>query len=158
MKKIRAFTLVEFIIVITIIAIMATGFALSFTRSKKSATFNDYETQIVSILQKARGLSFSDLNVESIDVDHYDLDIQTTSVTLNAINSTGTTVELEKISLPSEYRINSAFHVYYTPPNGEVTINDGSNVRSFTFYTTDSAYSSTIVISTFGSGYPEIED
>ena len=87
MQKLRAFTLIELMIAIIIIAVLTTGFALTFQRATLKATFDDQVTQITAIIEKAGSYALSNYLVNEADpAEYYYLYIRTDTITLSAVN------------------------------------------------------------------------
>ena len=157
MKKVRAFTLIEVFIIVFIISIVTVSMALGFGETRDRAEFKDIETELISLMQNARNLGFSSLYTDGVAVDYYELSFATYSATLTGYDtSEGTSTVIDSIDLAGDYRINSTFTITYTPPDGEISISDGSSSKDFTIYKENSPLYTIIRVSVFGGGYPEI--
>lgn len=155
MKKTPAFTLVEFLITITVVALLTTAMRISFGASRVSAEFKQVQTEIVSLLQEARNLGFSNLYTDGISIDYYEVGVQPDVITLRGYED-GTSTVIREIVLPDNYSIDSSFDITYTPPDGEISFGDGSTSQTFELLNNEAGLSATFVISIFGGGYPEV--
>lgn len=157
MKKSRAFTLIEVFIIVLIVSIVTVSMALGFGENRDRAEFKSYETELISLMQEARNLGFSNLSVDGVNIDYYVLSFETSAVTLTGFDeSAATSTVVNSIELSADYRINSTFDITYTPPDADISISDGSSSKDFTIYKENSPLYTIIRVSVFGGGYPEI--
>ena len=170
LKPKPAFNLIELLITTTVVAILATVAAFSFSGAKNGATFNDQKTKVVDMLQQARSYSLSNVLVDSGTgeaTDYYRLDIGENTLTLTAVGTSGTisATELDSIELLDGYRIEFSsgapdLEIYYFPPYGEICFSasncsDSTTEKSFVLSGPDER-EATITLNVF-AGYPEVE-
>ena len=142
-----AFTFVEIVIVMLLIAMFSAGFSISYSNSQKKTTFDSDQNKTLSIIQKARNLSLTNLEVNSKQADYYRLSIATSGLTLTGYDIDGGTSSIDSVTFSTGITSNTSFSVDYAPPYGEVTINSGGP----TFIMSDTnGNTSTITISAFG--------
>ncbi len=170
-----AFTLIEILIVISLLGIISLGLALSFQYGRSRAEFKKAEYQLTNIIQRARELSLSNILItdyaQDFETDYYQLQIREDGATLTAYGTSPAgelkPYEIEIINLNSDYglSIDSALNIYYIPPYGEIcfTINsancdysDGVTEKSFILSGQDSIQEKTFRLSIY-SAYPEVE-
>ena len=159
-----AFTLIEMMIAIIIIALLTIAMAFSFSGARDRSNLSDQKTQILNIIQEARGLSLSSLLTENGDVaDYYELEIAEGDINLKAKAYQGGDILINRMDLEEEFEFEPFdFSIYYIPPYGEVCIDDippcdGSTSEvSFTLQTEDGAQQAVFTITKYG-GYPEVE-
>lgn len=167
LHKKTAFTFIELILVITLLAILSTAVILGWRQNQIHAQFRDLETKIISMIQKARGLSLSNLTIEnadeSIPVEYYLLNISETSLSIQAIgqDSAATAEEIDVLEFPEGFSLDTTFEVYYFPPYGEVCWesdcpDDFEEEKTFTLSTEFSNENQEFGISIYG-GYPELQ-
>jgi prepilin-type N-terminal cleavage/methylation domain-containing protein len=161
----KAFSLVEILIVMTILVVISTSLALSFGDSKQKVVFNDYEQQIVNMMQQARGLSLANILVaEDEETDYYQLSFARTGLTLTALGvgddagSDPTEEEINSLNFSEGYNFDLAFDIYYFPPFGDICFSsdcsDGESLQRFTFSLDESDFSTEYIFNIQG-GYPE---
>gem|GEM_PF-1720085 len=166
----RAFTLIEMMIVTVIMAILAIGLLFAFQGTKDKADFSNQQIQVVNLIQEARGLSLSNLMVESGGTDYvaeyYKLEIAPAAVSLTAHADTDedgiadASVEIGEVTFEGDVfvRLSTIFDAYYYPPYGDVCIDDCSTgPTQDTFTLTDGVNETDITITIYG-GYPEVEE
>src|SRR3989338_10087583 len=108
MQRLRAFTLIELMIAIIIIAVLTTGFALTFQRATLKATFDDQVTQITAIIEKAGSYALSNLLVnDSEPAEYYYLYIMTSKITLSAVDADGASETLETLTFEDGFSMNA---------------------------------------------------
>ena len=156
MKKNPAFTLIEFLITLTIIALLSTVMVISFGGTRTRAEFKRYENQVTNIIQEARNLGFSNIYTDGVAVDYYELGVQPDEITLRGYED-GVSTVIDQVVLPDNYSIDSSIDITYTPPNGEVSFADGSTSQTFHLLNNEANLSTTFVITVFGGGYPEVD-
>lgn len=156
----KAFTLLELMIVITIMAILTMALVFSFNNATLKAKFDNEKTKITNIVAQARSKSFSNILLESGEVaEYYLLTIDTTKSTLTAVNETTSEI-IDTFDYETGIFITDKIEVYYFPPYGEVCfdIDCVSTEESISTRLTDnnSVYMSTISIYQ-GSGRLNLE-
>jgi len=152
----RAFTLIEILIVMMILGILAIGISINFEQSKKKAYFNDAELVVTNLIQRARGLSLTNLLVNGTDIAlYYELSAGADYIQLEAVSDSNSEL-LEYIEFEHDIEIDKNFIVYYYPPDGEVAISTGDSTIQFTLESPDGYY--TIYRIDNIGGYPEIEE
>ena len=160
----RAFTFVELLIAILIVAILSIALLTNFQRSRLKANFDDQVTEVVDILQKARSYSRTNMMVlDTEPADYYLLTISSSGITIDAY---GPTVDegIESMSLDSGFEIDNTSgvdHVFYFPPSGEICMDtpdcaSGITEITFTVQDDDGTYTKDITINVYG-GYPELD-
>lgn len=161
----RAFTFIELLISITIIAILSIGVAINFKESIVKANLEDHVSQIVHILQQARGYSLTNFLVNDTEpADYYVVTITSSAITLKVYGATDNET-LESMSMDTGYTITgitSPERIYYFPPTGEICFTAAACTSADTELTltvTDSTgnYTQDISLSKFG-GSPELEE
>ena len=165
LKRQSAFTLYEIIIVIMMIAVVSVGLAISFGGTKTKVEFEAYETEIVNIMQVARGKSLANTLVgEDEETDYYLLDVNTDGMSLTAYgvdygeSGAADPIEISSFTLEDGYEINREFEVYYFPPYGElcfeVDCSGTSSSKQFRIDSPNSEYFTRYLLNLHG-GYPE---
>jgi len=157
-----AFTLIELMLAIIIIAVLTTGFALTFQRATLKATFDDQVTQITAIIEKAGSYALSNLLVnDSEPAEYYYLYIMTSKITLSAVDADGASETLETFTFEDGFTMNAAAKIYYFPPDGTVCFStdcsDTTTTKRVTFRDSDRTYQTRFAITKYG-GYPEITE
>lgn len=158
----RAFTLIELLLVIVIMAIITVGFALSMQKSTLKSTFDDQVLNIRRIIEKTRDYSLSNYLVnDDLDApaEYFRLSLATNSASVVAVAANGDEESLDSYVFQSGFAMGSELEVYYFPPYGEVCFSsDCSDVlpeASTIFKDADDTYEAEITINTYG-GYPDI--
>ncbi len=166
----RAFTLIELAIVILIIAILTVALASSFFRGNLSARFNDQLTQVVQILEEARGYSLGSTLIEDSSspgtyepAEHYRITIGSNQITLDAVGPTIVT-NIKTVTIEPGFvmrDITPTDRIFYFAPDGEICFDTylcDSGITRMSFILSDSTntYTQTIRINQFG-GYPELD-
>lgn len=161
MKRRPAFTLIELLLVIMIIAITSAALAVSTRTATLKAKFDDQILNIRRIVEEARGYSLSNTLVNDLTpAEYYLLSITTTGLSLSAVAEDGTTEELDSFTYLTGYAMSEPMEVYYIPPYGEVCFaypcDDVLTEDSVTFSDTGANYEAMITIDIYG-GFAEIE-
>ncbi len=148
-----AFTLVEIVIVIMMIGIFSTGFAISYSNSQKKVTFESDKEKVLSIIQKARNLSLTNLMVNDTQADYYYLEVTGANLTGTGLTLTGYDIDgvsslIDSVTFSSGIYTNLFLKVKYYPPYGTVTFDSGIHGLILMDGTGNNA--STITISEFG--------
>lgn len=160
----RAFTLLELVICICIVAILSVTLMVNFKGSFLKANFDDQVVQVVHILEQARSYSLTNFLVNDTEpAEYYLLTVSSTGITLVAQASVSST--LETVVLDSDISISSitgSESVYYFPPTGEICFDtldcdSGINDISFTIVDSTGTYSQVISLNKYG-GAPEVEE
>ncbi len=159
-----AFTMIELLIAIIIIAVLSVAIAVNLSRGALKANFDDQLIQIVHVLEQARSYSLTNFLIEDTEpVDHYLITIAETGVTLEAYGSSGLSSTLENVELADGFTITATTlpqSIYYVPPDGDIYIeSESSGITEFEFSVDDSSgtYSETVSLTIYG-GYPEVEE
>lgn len=147
-----AFTFVEIVIVMLLVSIFSAGFAISYSNNQKKVTFDSDKEKVLSIIQKARNLSLTNLMIGTEQADYYQLVVSTSAATLTGVSIDGTSSVIETVTFSSGIEADSILSVKYIPPYGTVTF--VSNAHAVTIHDEDSTNTSTITISEFG-GFAE---
>ena len=163
MQRLRAFTLIELMLVVVIMAILSTALFLTTQRGILKAEFDDQVTEITGLIEKARGYALSNYLVNDLEpAQYYQLHIEATRIRLIAVGESGTNVSetLETLTYESDFRMGGATSIYYFPPNGDVcftkTCTGTTTYKSLTFHDPDYTYQTKFTVTKYG-GYPEIE-
>jgi Tfp pilus assembly protein FimT len=160
----KAFTLMELIIIIVILAVLSVLLGTSYIKLASAARFNNAKTDIVSMIQKARSLSLSNLLINDdpdYPTDYYLLTIGTSSVSIDAYASDDSTHEnLKTLTLDSSFSFSSPIEVYYSPPYGAVCFDDpgctSTDTEQSTILTDTYGHKATFTIDVNG-GYVEVQ-
>ncbi len=163
-KKHAAFTFIELIIVVIIMAILSISLAVAYQNVQLKVRFDAHVSTITELFQQARTLSLSTLMINGTDPTYYyALSLGTTSVTLKAYaTDTSVTQTLETFTYDSDMRLtSSAIAIYYFPPSGEICIgsascSSGATEANITFGSRSGTYSTEFTITTAG-GYVDVE-
>lgn len=159
----KAFTLIELLIVITIMAILTVGLVFSFGRATLKAKFDDQKLEITSIAEEARGKSLSNILLKSgEEANYYSLVIGELSAILTAHGDTGTEV-IDGFDFEEGFSA-EAITAYYFPPYGEVCFEldensvciDGDTEKTTVLEDSTGIYSALITLDAY-SGYVSIE-
>lgn len=121
----KAFTLLELLIVIVILALLSLLMAFSFNGIRNSVKFDNAKNDLVNIIQKARSLSLSNILInDTTPTDFYLLTLAPSGATVKAygINSSGVEVNdtLETLTFETGITLGGTQKVYYFPPYGDV--------------------------------------
>ncbi len=161
----RAFTLIEVMIVTIMIAVISVGVSLSFGGIRKSTAFNEHQTRVVEVIQKARGLSLSHRVHNNEPIDHYKLGLYRYKAILTSDGPGGVELidEFKFDTTVWDIEIDVPIDVYYFPPYGDICFTpncDGTDPTSKTinlYSTSDPNYITEITIDVYG-GFPEIDE
>lgn len=161
-----AFTMIELLIAIIIIAVLSVAIAVNLSRGALKANFDDQLVGIVHVLEQARTYSLTNFLIEDTEpADYYLITIAETGVTLEAYGSSGLTSTLENVELADGFTISATStttlpqSIYYVPPDGDIYIeSETSGITEFEFSVEDDSgtYSETVSLNIYG-GYPEVE-
>lgn len=164
MKRRPAFTLIELLLAIIIIAVLSMALLTSFRNATLKARFDDELTTINRIVGKARGYALSNYLVNddtSKPAEYYLVSFTVNDIGLAAVATDGTVEKLENHTFNTAFAINTPLDAYYFTPDGNVCFSadcsDGLIEDTVIFSDTGGTYSSTITISVYG-GFVEIED
>lgn len=121
----KAFTLIELLMVIVIIAVLSVLLVTSFVSLSSNARFNNAKTQIVSMIEKARSLSLSNILINDTEpTDYYKLTLTGGTVTIDAYGTDPTISEsIASLSLDTDFSFATTLDIYYFPPYGDVCFN-----------------------------------
>lgn len=158
-----AFTMIELLIAIIIIAVLSVAIAVNLSRGALKANFDDQLIQIVHVMEQARSYSLNNYLIDDTDpTQYYRLTFRSSMVTLKAYGAT-LDVILERVELDDGFTISAGTlpqEIYYIPPYGDMYIeSESSGLTEFEFTVDDDTgvYSETISVNVYG-GYPEVED
>lgn len=162
LQKKPAFTLIEILIVVILMAILTMTVAVSFDRSHDKAVFRDNQTEIINIFQKARSLAISNLLTEGDEALYYLVEITEDFIYLWTEGAAGGSEELARFYYDDDITVEPALEIFYFTPYGDVCFDigctDTDTEKTFTISSTsNTGYTATISISTF-SGLPELVD
>lgn len=116
----RAFSLIELLIVITILAILSTLFVLSYNSIRLQTRFNAQKNEIVRLVEEARSLSLSSIFVNDAEpTNYYLLTLSPSSVSIEAFGDTGSET-IDSIPIESDMSLDTTLEVFYLPPYGDV--------------------------------------
>ncbi|MBT4385113.1 type II secretion system protein [Candidatus Peregrinibacteria bacterium] len=178
-----AFTLIEVIVVTSMVAILSMGFALNIDKIRKRGNFHAVQNEIVGVLQNARSLSLSNQlrtnEGDGIDypVKYYRIMIKENGLGLDAyLDMPGadplpqenlTLVDFdsmteEDFSIIDNMVADRNLLVFYFPPYGEICFNNkdcssASIEKTFRFHTDDDEFATEMTLSIHG-GTVEINE
>lgn len=163
-KKHAAFTFIELLIVIIIMAVLSISLAVAYQRVQLKVRFDKNVSRITELFQQARTLSLSTLMIEGTDPTYYYvLELDASSVTLSAYASDPSIYEtLETFTVDSDMSLTStASGIYYLPPSGEVcidaeTCDTGTTEAALILSDLTGTYSTVFTLTTAG-GYVDVE-
>lgn len=119
----KAFTLIELLMVIVLVAVLSVLLVTSFVSLSSNARFNNTKTQIVSMIEKARSLSLSNILINDTEpTDYYKLSLIDGMVTIDAHGPT-LSESIATLSLDIDFSFTTTLDVYYFPPYGDVCFN-----------------------------------
>ncbi|MFA5792410.1 MAG: type II secretion system protein [Candidatus Gracilibacteria bacterium] len=159
----KAFTLIELMIVITIMAILTMALVFSFGRATLKAKFDDQKMQIINITEEARSRSLSNMLLSGgEETNYYALVIGELTVTLTAYGETQTEI-IDAFNFAEGFSTET-LTAYYFPPYGEVCFEldsdsnclDGATERSTVLEDSTGIYSAVVSIDAY-SGYASVE-
>jgi prepilin-type N-terminal cleavage/methylation domain-containing protein len=172
MKNSRAFTLIELLIVMTIMAFLSVALAVSFSGANQKAAFDDQKLQLINLIQTARSRAFSNMLSSSGEpTEYYVLLITPTFAQVEAHYSDTASdfAVLDKFTYASGYEASGLvpgpelMKVYYTPPTGEVcfgslcpTTSDATTEKTVIFKNKAGTLSITITVDRYG-GFADVE-
>lgn len=159
-----AFTMIELLIGIIIIAVLSVAIAVNLSRGALKANFDDQVVEIVHVLEQARSYSLTNFLISDTEpADYYLITVTSAGVRLDAY---GPTLDsgLENVTLDDGFSIEDitgSEYAFYFPPEGEICFDtpdcaSGVNEISFTVVDSSGTYSSQITLNIYG-GYPEVE-
>lgn len=149
-----------------IVAILSISLAFSFSGARDRSNFADQKTEIINLIQEARGLSLASIQVDDATPwvpDYYAVETAEDSIEINAYtydDSNESTIET--LTLIDGFSLD-VVTFYYIPPYGETCIEEppcesgGETEQSFVLYSPDETQQSQFTVSIYG-GYPEVED
>lgn len=160
----RAFTLIELMLVIVILAISSAALLVNFRSASQKALFEDQLSNIVNVIEKARSYSLTNYLVNDFEpAEYYLLTIADNSISIEAYADYGGTHEtLEEYDLPIGFETTAADdEIFYFPPYGQVCLTYSCTMAGFTKYSftvssSDGSLTQTITITTHG-GFAEFE-
>lgn len=160
-KNQAAFTLIELVIAMVILAVLSIALVARFENATLKAHFNDQVNNVLRLIEETRANSLSNyLILDTEPTDYYILNIENGQVIVEAHGPT-LDEELERYTLESGFEISDNKEIFYYPPYGEICIglpdcSTGESEFSFTLSDTSGTYSQNITISVFG-GYPDLD-
>ena len=120
-SRAKAFTLMELLIVIVILAVLSVLLGTSYIKMASAARFNNAKTDIVNMIQKARSLSLSNILINDTEpTDYYVLTLEVGEVSIEAYASDGTSETITSLPLDSSFSFDTSLSVLYVPPYGDV--------------------------------------
>lgn len=121
-QKRSAFTFVELLIVILIMAILAVALSIAYQRVQLRVRFDAHEAAVNDFFQRARAHSLNTIILDETEpVLYYELLLNQRSVTLNAVGAT-LTEELDSYDFGTDISLDGDYAVYYFPPSGDVCL------------------------------------
>jgi len=155
----KAFTLIELLMVIVLVAVLSVLLVTSFVSLSSNARFNNAKTQIVSMIEKARSLSLSNILINDTEpTDYYKLTLTGGTVTIDAYGSTSNE-SIATLSLDTDFSFTSTLDVYYFPPYGDVCFDasctDPSTTAAVVLSNADSTKTATFTFDVNG-GYVNV--
>ncbi len=160
MQRLRAFTLIELMIVVMIMAILSVALMVTTQRGILKATFDDQVIEITGLIEKARGYALSNYLVNDTEpAEYYRLRVQTGQMSLIAMGETDSET-LVTLTYEGDCSMSTNTSVYYIPPNGDICFNSScsssTTSKTFTFSSDDyDTYQTQFTITKYG-GYPEL--
>lgn len=163
-SKLRApaFTMIELLIGIIIIAVLSVAIAVNLSRGALKANFDDQVLQVVSIVEQARNYSLNNYLINDTDpAEYYLLTIAPTGLTLEAHGASASSVTLEEVTLEDGFVISVTTDdtIYYVPPYGQIYIESetsGTTELPFIISDENGTYNTVVTVNIYG-GYPEVE-
>ncbi|MBU0981733.1 prepilin-type N-terminal cleavage/methylation domain-containing protein [Patescibacteria group bacterium] len=154
-----AFTLVELLIVITLLAIMSAGILVNFNAGQDKAKFKDHQTNIINMFQQARAYAMSNRTINDVEVEYYYVEINELAIYIYGKDVNGLLTEIKDFQFEGTIYPDNEFFVYYFPPNAKACFNadctSGVATKTFTLHSTNTDYTQTISIDRL-SGFPEL--
>ena len=157
-----AFTMIELLIAIIIIAVLSVAIAVNLGRGVLKARFDDQLIEIVHIIEQARSYSLNNYLIGDTDpAEYYSLAIDSSGLTLTA-HGASSSISLEEVELEDGFTITVIVDntIYYVPPYGSIYIgSETSGTTELLFMVGDDSgtYSALITLNIYG-GYPEVEN
>lgn len=160
----RAFTLIELMIAILIIAVLSAALMLNFSSASQKALFDDQITNIVRVIEQARSYSLTNYLVNDTEpTEYYLLTIGADYLSIEAYaDYAGTHDSLEEYELDTGFTTTATDdEVFYIPPYGQVCleypcVDGGDTEYPFVVSNSDGSLSQVITITTHG-GFAELE-
>jgi prepilin-type N-terminal cleavage/methylation domain-containing protein len=174
LHKKKAFTLIEVIVVISMVAVLSVGFALNIDKVRTRGNFHAMQNQIIGVLQSARSLSlsnqlrYSDEYGGDYPVQYYRLMVKENGLGLDAyLNVPGADplpqetlklidfdTEAEEYEIIDNMAVDRNLLIFYFPPYGEICFNktctSSDQQQTFRFFTADDAFASEMTVSVHG--------
>ena len=160
-----AFTLIELLITIAIVAILSVGLAVNFRGSIQKAHFDDEVLGLVHILEQARSYSLTNFLISDTEpADYYLITVSEAGITLEAHGAT-LDATMESVTLSDDFSITDVTgsqYIYYFPPTGLICLESADCTStesevSFTLVGADTTNSQVISLNKYG-GAPEVEE
>ncbi len=122
LTKRPAFTFIELLIVIIIMAILSVALAISYQRVQLKVRYDAHVNAIVELFQRARSLSLSTLMIDDTEpVEFYYLAVGEGDVVLTAEGG-GLSEELDRFTFDNDIMIDTELEIYYFPPYGDICL------------------------------------
>ncbi len=119
-QKRPAFTLIELMIVLVIIAIITTALVLSYQQLNLKVRYDTHVNNIVRIFQEARSRSLSTVLIEGTEpTEYYLLALNNYGIELIAYSENLEQV-IEVYDFDEDIEISDEWEVYYFPPSGDL--------------------------------------
>lgn len=156
-----AFTMIELLIAIIIIAVLSVAIAVNLSRGALKAKFDDQVLQVTHIIEQARSYSLNNYLINDTDpVEYYLLTVAPTGLTLEAYGASSPAT-LEEVTLEDGFVISITTDdtIYYVPPYGQIYIESetsGTTELPFVISDENGTYNTIVTVNIYG-GYPEVE-
>lgn len=163
LKNHPAFTFIEMMIVVVIMAVLSMSIALAYQKIHLKMRYEANVTALTALFQQARSVSLSTILINGTEpAAYYKLTVQRGYARLDAYAADETTSKLiERVDYDSGMNISTAaLFVYYFPPNGEVCLDNssctGAASGSVTFEDTGGTYATQFSVTAAGA-YVDVE-
>ena len=162
-KNIRAFTIVELVIVMVLLAILMMVSIGGITGAQKHAQVNDAVDSTMGMIQNARSQALAnmeiDLGTETCTAEEFYIILSSTEINLYADFTADCTSATEQLLDTATFTENVELgtditQITYTPPLGEIEITTSGDT-SITISTVDGLFGKTITINEV-AGIPEL--
>lgn len=155
----RAFTLIEFMIVTAILAILTSGIVVSLNAGRSKAKYRDHQNKIVNMYQTARALSTSNRLLTNVQAEYYHVNLSTGTIYLEGVDIVGTPTLIDQFDFDPAITIDNPFDIYYYTPFGKACFTlgcpGGTDIKQFTINSDEIDYNIDIAV-TYTTGFPEV--